>query len=94
MKKNIFLISILIAICAWFPQNGFSKDDRAGLYAGPLSVVVETLVEKAGAASEDDAVPLSGAKPRYRGETGASKKRATEIETKSPLSSPTTPNNK
>ena len=93
VKKNIFVIMMLIAVCAGFPRSGFSKDERAGLYAGPLSVVVETLVEKAGAASEDATVPLSGAKQRYRGETRGCKKQTTEIEKKSPLSSPSTPNN-
>ena len=88
-KRNatVFIV-VLIAACVWLPRNGFSGDERAGLYAGPLSVVVETLVEKAKSASKDAPEQLSGAKQRYRGETGGGKKRVTEIETKSPLSSP------
>jgi hypothetical protein len=94
VKKNIFVITMLIVVCVWFPQSGFSKDERAGLYAGPLSVVAETLVEKAGSDSEDAAMPLRGAKQQYRGEMSDSKKRANEIENKSPLSSPSTPDHK
>jgi hypothetical protein len=93
MKKKFFVIMVLIVVCAGFPRNGFSKDERAGLYAGPLSVVAETLAEKAGSTSEDAAVSLSGTQQRYRGETGVNKRRVNESETKSPLSSPSTPPN-
>ncbi len=85
------MIMGLIVVCVGSPRNGFSKDERTGLYAGPLSVVAETLVEKAGSVSEDTAVLLSGAKQRYRGETRTDKRQANESEAKSPLSSPSTP---
>ena len=91
MKKKIFVVMVLITIYAGFPRNGFSKDERASLFAGPLSVVAETLAEKVGSTSEDAAVSPSGAPQRYRGETGAGKRRANESEAKSPLSSPSTP---
>jgi len=75
---------VLIAACVWLPRNGFSEDKRAGLYVGPLSAAVETIVEKAKSAPKD----TPETQQQYRGETGMSKKRATEPETKSPLSSP------
>lgn len=86
-KRNATVfIMVLIAACVWHPQNGFSEDERAGLYAGPLSAAAETLVGKAKSASKDTPEQLSRGKQQYRGETGVSKKQATERE--SPLSSP------
>ncbi|MFA5168452.1 MAG: hypothetical protein WC530_07980 [Candidatus Omnitrophota bacterium] len=93
-KRNaVIFITVLIAAYIWLPRNGFSEDKRAGLYVGPLSVAVETIVEKVKSASKDVPEQLSGTQQRYRGETGMSKKRATEPETKSPLSSPSTRGN-
>ncbi|OGX10861.1 MAG: hypothetical protein A2351_07415 [Omnitrophica bacterium RIFOXYB12_FULL_50_7] len=86
-KRNaaVFIMALIIA-CVWLPQNGFSEDERAGFYAGPLSVVVETLVEKAKSASDDAPEKLNQAKQQSRGETGVGKKRTSELE--NPLSSP------
>ena len=93
-RRNVAVFFVVLsAICVLLPRNGLSKDERTGLYAGPLSVVVETLVEKAKPDSQDVSEESGGAQQRYRGETGISKKRTTEPESKSPLSSPSTPGN-
>ncbi|MFH0986098.1 MAG: hypothetical protein V1882_11325 [Candidatus Omnitrophota bacterium] len=94
MKKNIFGVMMLVAVCVGFSQNGFAKDERNGLYAGPLSVVAEKLVETAGPASKDASEPAGEVKQQYRGKTSTTEDRADEDESRSPLSAPSTPRNK
>ena len=83
----VFVVAFAMA-CGWLPRSGFSEDERVGLYAGPLSVAVETLVDKVKSPSKDAPEQSVGAPQRYRGETGISKKQTTKFETESPLSSP------
>jgi hypothetical protein len=91
-KRNRAVLAMaLVAVCVGFPQNGFSKDERAGLYAGPLSVVVETIVEKVKPVSENASDQLGETPQRYRGETSSRKNQAAQFEEKNPLSSPSTP---
>jgi hypothetical protein len=91
MKKNIFGLVVLVAIGVGFSQTGSAKDERDGLYAGPLSVVAEKIVETAGAASEAAPEPVVAAKRQYRGKTSATEDRADENGSRSPLSAPSTP---
>lgn len=39
------LIVALILACICFPSAGFSENQSAGFYAGPLSTAAETIVE-------------------------------------------------
>lgn len=87
-RSAIVFVSVFTVACVWLPRSGFSEEERVGLYAGPLSVVVETLVDKVKSESKDVPDQSVGAPQRYRGETGSSKKQATKFEAESPLSSP------
>ena len=89
IKRSVTVfMMVLIAACVWHPRNGFSEDKRAGLYAGPLSLVAKAIIETAGSASQDAPEQLSGAPQKYRGETPVNKKRAAEFDTNNPLSPP------
>ncbi|OGW72524.1 MAG: hypothetical protein A2Y02_02325 [Omnitrophica bacterium GWA2_52_12] len=45
MKMKKALIAIISTVCAALPRLGYAEDQRAGFYAGPLSVAATTVVE-------------------------------------------------
>lgn len=51
ISGSVFL-AVLIAAFTWFPRSGFPEDKSAGFYAGPLSIVVETVVSTSKFASK------------------------------------------
>lgn len=62
-KSGSVVLAVLIVVLAGFPRSGFAKEKRVGFYAGPLSLVGETLVEKLKPATEET-VSKAGEEPQ------------------------------
>lgn len=86
-KKSMAMVAMALAL--FFPGDGFSEDQSAGFYAGPLSAVAETVVVK----SKSVPRKSSGDMPRqeYKGASGSEIRRLAEFQDESPLSSSSGP---
>jgi hypothetical protein len=58
-KAGVITLGMVLA-CVWFPRSSFS--DNSGFYAGPLSVVAETIAEKTAEPAQDVTQKMQGEK--------------------------------